>query len=439
MTSTNRATKATRTRILKFGGTSLATPELIRAAAQQIAAIRATGQPVAVVVSAMGHATDALVALAGNVAGHRPTPRELDVLLATGEQAAAALMAMALRTLAIDAASVVGARIGILADSRHGHASIRQVQATEVIDALARGAVPVIAGFQAVDAHGDLVTLGRGGSDTTAVAIAAAIRDAEAPDEPGSCEILTDVAAIHTADPRAFPSSTPIESISAKSMLQLARAGAQVMHSPAVALAIAANVEITVREAHPASPGHLGTRIVPGLHEEPSPIAVGVMPDLHRLRLDDHEHPMPIIESVARDLARQGLAVTIDPTGPGLVLASSDASNAAEAIRSMALQATIVIERDWSLVSLVGLPRDESRRRGFPEPHGWWDGTPSTAWWLIRSPETVGFATGLVELVSTPPVTPGNPTQRNGDYETFDCGEGACREPDRAAGATMSP
>lgn len=432
-----RTSKATRTRVLKYGGTSLATPELLRAAAQQVAAIRAAGHSVAVVVSAMGHATDALVALAGSVAGPRPTPRELDVLLATGEQAAAALMAMALRTLAVDAVSVVGSRIGILTDSRHGQGTIRHVQATEVIEALDRGAVPVIAGFQAVDAHGDLVTLGRGGSDTTAVAIAAAIRDHEAPGSLAHCEILTDVAAIHTADPRAFPSSTPIESISASSMLQLARAGAQVMHSPAVALAIAARVEITVREAHPASPGHPGTRIAPGLDDQATPIAVGVMTDLHRLGTEPAPASGSVLESVAFDLARRGIAVVVDPAGPGLVVSASDASHAAEAIRAVSPEATVVIERDWSLVSLVGLSPNPAARSAFPEPHGWWDGTPSTAWWLIRSPETVAFATGLVEQVSAPGDPRGHPAQRNGDYETFDRGEGACREPARAPGATM--
>ena len=166
----------TRTRVLKFGGTSLATPDLLKAAAAQVAAIRACGEQVAVVVSAMGHTTDALVTIAGQVAGTRPTPRELDTLLATGEQVSAALMAMALRNLGLEASSVCGPRIGITTDARHGAGTIRRVEPVEILAILERGGVPVIAGFQGVDAHGDLVTLGRGGSDTTAVAIAASLR-----------------------------------------------------------------------------------------------------------------------------------------------------------------------------------------------------------------------------------------------------------------------
>jgi aspartokinase len=427
------------TRVLKFGGTSLATPDLLRAAAARVAAIRRTGVPVAVVVSAMGHATDELVTLATQVAGPRPTPRELDVLLATGEQASAALMAMALRILAVDAVSVVGSRIGIVADSRHGHATIRRVDASEVLGALDRGTVPVIAGFQAVDAHGDLVTLGRGGSDTTAVAMAAAIRDHERPGQIARCEIFTDVDGIFAADPRAFPAATPIETISASAMLQLARAGAQVMHSPAVALALAANVEITVSRAHPGpEPGH-GTRIVASVTEESGPVAVGVLVDRHRIRLHSRQPFGRVLDDTRTELGRCGITSLLDRSSGGLIVAAQDAAQSTEILRGLAGNATILVESDWTLVSLVGLEPERCGGIDVEPPTGWWDGTPATAWWLVRSPEAFAFGQRLLDGIAATASPQGDPAQRNGDYETLGREEGALAEPAAARAATITP
>lgn len=427
-----------RTRVLKFGGTSLATPELLRAAAARIASIRSEGNPVAVVVSAMGHATDALVTLAGHIAGSRPTPRELDVLLATGEQASAALMAMALRSLAVDAVSVSGSRLGILADSRHGRAAIRRVEPSEILAAIERGAVPVIAGFQAVDSHGDLVTLGRGGSDTTAVAIAAAIRDHEAPGEIARCEIFTDVPGIHAADPRAFPSASPIGSISAAAMLQLARAGAQVMHSPAVELALAAKVEIEVSEAHPGPGPTRGTRIRTDAVCEAGPIAVGILVDRHRLRLENRGRSADAVAATHAELGRRGISSLIDPGTHGLVIAAHESAQAGELLRGLAGDGAIVIETDWTLVSLVGLERTVRPSQEADPPQGWWDGTPSTAWWLVRAPEASAFATRLLDSLKSPGPPPSDPAQRNGDYETSGRSEGGFAEPQAVPADTMA-
>ncbi len=430
----------TRTRVLKFGGTSLGTPELLRAAALQVAAIRAVGERVAVVVSAMGHATDRLVTLAGAVAGAKPTPRELDVLLATGEQVSAALMAMALRTLGLDATSIVGARIGISTDARHGAGTIRRVEPHEVLECLERGAVPVIAGFQGIDPHGDLVTLGRGGSDTTAVAIAAAIRDHEAPGTLAPCEILTDVPGIFTADPRAVADATPIESISAKAMLQLARVGAQVMHPPAVALALAANVEIVVREAHPGASSGVGTRIVPSRDADHDPSAVGLLVDRTRLRLSGHSSPAGVIRDVREQLGRCHLASLADAASPGLVVAAGDAAEASELLRQRAGSATVIEEPDLTVVSLVGVRSDPSlaMRAGQSLARGWWDGDPPTAWWLLPAAEAIPLARQLLSM-SGPFKPQGDSGQRNGDYETFGSGEGGAREAAAGSPATMIP
>ena len=424
----------TRTRVLKFGGTSLATPELLKAAAAQVAAIRACGEQVAVVVSAMGHTTDALVTIAGQVAGTRPTPRELDTLLATGEQVSAALMAMALRNLGLEASSVCGPRIGITTDARHGAGTIRRVEPVEILAILERGGVPVIAGFQGVDAHGDLVTLGRGGSDTTAVAIAASLRDHEAPGTLARCEILTDVPGICTADPRAVPEAQPIESISAKAMLQLARVGAQVMHAPAVALALAANVEILVREAHPNQRDLPGTRIVPARDAEADPPTVGLLVDRIRLRFDGHPNPVEALEAAERELGRHS-GVIFDTSSPSLIVAAASAADAVAWLRTHAGSAVVIEESDLTVVSLVGASTSRvptSEPIAVPAEHaiatGWWDGEPATAWWLMPAARAIPLAQRLLATVH--PASPrGGLGQRNGDYETLDSGEGSSAGP----------
>lgn len=427
-----------RTRVIKFGGTSLATPDLVRAAAAQIASIRAAGERVAVVVSAMGHATDALVTLAGQVAGPRPTPRELDALLATGEQVSAALMAMALRALGLDAASFCGHRIGIVTDSRHGAGSIRRLEPAELLATLDRGGIPVIAGFQGVDAHGDLVTLGRGGSDTTAVAIAAALRDHESPGGLARCEILTDVPGICTADPRAVPEAEPIAAISARAMLQLARVGAQVMHAPAVSLALAANVEILVREAHPRVAGAAGTRIEPAGNTDDDPQTVGLLVDRTRLRLEGHADPAAVLTKVQQELGRQATGSLVDDTTPGLIVAAGGAADAIELLREHS--ATVIEEPDLTVVSLVGagssraalaVAADESLATG------WWDGEPTAAWWLVPAAAAIPLARRLL-AAGNRDRPQGDPGQRNGDYETLGSGEGAAAGAATIA-ATMAP
>lgn len=413
-----------RTRVLKFGGTSLATPELLKAAASQVASIRTGGGQVVVIVSAMGHATDELVTLAGQVAGPRPTPRELDALLASGEQVSASLMAMALRNLGLDATSLCGHRIGITTDSRHGAGTIRHVEPTEILTTLSRGGIPVVAGFQGVDSHGDLVTLGRGGSDTTAVAIAAAIRDQEAPGTLARCEILTDVPGICTADPRALPEAEPIEAISARAMLQLARVGAQVMHAPAVALAIAANVEILVRDAHSSA---LGTRILPAAYADADPQTVGLLVDRIRIRLEAHADPISVLTRVAQELGRRTTGSLIDARTPGLIVAGGDAADAIELLREHAEGAMLIEEPDLTVVSLVGARSHRAATSLAAESalaDGWWDGEPSTAWWLMPAAGAIPWARTLLAAVN-PPRPQGDPGQRNGDYETLAIGEGS--------------
>jgi len=218
--------------VKKFGGTSVGSPERIRAVAERVARARARGERVALVVSAMGDTTDELLALASAVApGAAATRRrEMDQLLATGEQAAIALVALALEECGVPAVSFTGPQAEIWTDGAHGAARITEVRASRVRRALEEGRVPVVAGFQGLSAAEELTTLGRGGSDTTAVALAIALGAAR-------CDIYTDVDGIYSADPRRVPTARRWDRLAHREALLLALAGAAVLHPRAAALA----------------------------------------------------------------------------------------------------------------------------------------------------------------------------------------------------------
>lgn len=225
--------------VQKFGGTSLENSERLRRAAQLAAQARREGWEVAVVVSAQGDTTDALLARAAELTPS-PAPRELDMLLCTGEQASAALLALALQRQGVPAVSLTGPQAGIHTTSRFSDAPILYIDPKRVERALAQGAIPVVAGFQGVDSNGELTTLGRGGSDTTAVALAAALN-------ADLCRIYTDVDGVYDRDPRRCPDAKRYESIDCEKMLALARGGAQVLHPRCVELARDYHVPLEVR------------------------------------------------------------------------------------------------------------------------------------------------------------------------------------------------
>jgi len=237
--------------VQKFGGTSVADPDRLRRVAQRVVATAETGVQVCVVVSAMGSTTDELIALAGQVS-ERPHPRELDMLLTAGERISMALLAMAINDLGRDAVSFTGSQAGIVTDTRHGKARIVELRVQRVLDALAEGRVVIVAGFQGVSTTSDVTTLGRGGSDTTAVALAAGL-GAEA------CEIYTDVEGVFTADPRIVPSARKLAAVSYEEMLELAASGAKVLALRSVEYARNHGVPIHVRSTFTESDG---TRVV---------------------------------------------------------------------------------------------------------------------------------------------------------------------------------
>jgi aspartate kinase len=227
--------------VQKFGGTSVADPEKILAAARKAIRAQQAGHQVVVVVSAMGHNTDLLIDLARQV-NERPPAREMDMLLSTGEQVSVALMAMAVHSLGYKAVSLTGAQMGITTDNTFTKARIRNISGDRIRKQLEQGNIVIAAGFQGIDEDGNITTLGRGGSDTTAVALAAAL-DADA------CEIHTDVDGVYTTDPRQLPEARQMSRISYDEMLELASLGASVMHNRSIEFAKKYNVPIRVRSS----------------------------------------------------------------------------------------------------------------------------------------------------------------------------------------------
>lgn len=224
--------------VQKFGGSSLADAEKLRRAAKTVLDARHRGHDVAVVVSAMGDTTDELIRLAREL-NPAPDARELDALMSTGENQSAALLSVALGSMGARSVSLAGWQAGMYTDGSHGGAALALTFPSRAAAALKDGVIPVIAGFQGVDIHGDVTTLGRGGSDTSAVALAAAL-GAE------RCEIYTDVNGVYTADPRLVPGARRVNEIDFGDMLLLARAGSQVLHPGSVELAMKNNVELLV-------------------------------------------------------------------------------------------------------------------------------------------------------------------------------------------------
>lgn len=233
--------------VQKYGGTSVADAARISTVADRVVAARGAGDDVVVVVSAMGDTTDDLLALAGQIT-ESPEPRELDMLLTAGERIAMSLLSIAINARGIRAASYTGSQAGIITDTQHGKARIVEIRPQRIRESLDAGNVVIVAGFQGLSTSYDITTLGRGGSDTTAVAMAAAL-GAEV------CEIWTDVDGVYTADPRLEPRARRIDRISSEEMLELAAAGAKVLQTRSVEYARRTGVPLHVRSSFTGGPG----------------------------------------------------------------------------------------------------------------------------------------------------------------------------------------
>ncbi|MFR9804915.1 aspartate kinase [Pseudonocardia sp. RS010] len=275
--------------VQKYGGSSVESAERIKKVAERIVRTRKEGHDVVVVVSAMGDTTDELTDLAEQVSTGAPPPREMDMLLTAGERISNALVAMAIHSLGAEARSFTGSQAGMLTTSRHGDARIVEVNPHRLRSALAEGQIVLVAGFQGMNEDSkDITTLGRGGSDTTAVALAAAL-DADV------CEIYTDVDGVFSADPRIAPKARHLETVTYEEMLELAACGAKVLHLRAVEYARRYNVPLRVRSSYNEKPGTL----VAGSIEE--------------IPLEN-----PIITGVAHDRSEGKITVTGVPDTPGM-------------------------------------------------------------------------------------------------------------------------
>ncbi len=237
--------------VQKFGGTSVGDTDRIKAVAQKIAGFRDQGHSIVVVVSAMSGETNRLLGLAGEMQAE-PDPREMDVLVSTGEQVTIALLCMALKNLGYEARSYTGGQVKILTDNSHTKARIQDIDKARMQDDLSAGRVVVVAGFQGVDETGNITTLGRGGSDTTGVALAAALKTDE-------CQIYTDVDGVYTTDPRVAEQAQRLEQITFEEMLEMASLGSKVLQIRAVEFAGKYNVPLRVMSTFKEGPGTLIT------------------------------------------------------------------------------------------------------------------------------------------------------------------------------------
>lgn len=233
--------------VQKYGGTSVANPERIKAVAKRVIETRQAGHDVVVVLSAMAGETDRLIDLAYEMADE-PDPREQDVLLATGEQVTISLFSIAVNDMGYEAKSLLGHQARIYTDRAYGRARISEIRTEPIWHNIYKGCIPVIAGFQGLDERGNITTLGRGGSDTTAVAVAAALA-------ADVCEIYTDVAGVYTTDPNIYHKARKLQRISYNEMLEMASMGAKVLHMRSVEFAKKYNVPVHVRSSFVDEPG----------------------------------------------------------------------------------------------------------------------------------------------------------------------------------------
>ena len=341
--------------VAKFGGTSVASPERIKNVAKRLVRMRQQGVEVVAVVSAMGKTTDELMGLASAVTA-APPARELDRLLSTGEQVSMTLLAMAIESMGYKSMSFTGRQAGIETDGTHNKAKIIKVHNERILDALEAGYIPVVAGFQGIDANGDITTLGRGGSDTTAVAIAWGIN-------ADVCEIYSDVDGVYTTDPRVAPRARKLDSVCYDDMLELSSAGSGVLQSRAVEFARKWKVVIHSRSAFSEAEGtyikeeyEMEEAVITGIASDTSEVKVTVrgLPDapavaakmFSALAANNVNLDM-IIQNVA-----EGGVTDISFTTPG-----ADLGRAQETLARVVPEIggrEFIVDEDIAKVSLVG-------------------------------------------------------------------------------------
>jgi aspartate kinase len=343
--------------VQKYGGSSVSDAERIKRVAERIVATKKAGHDVCVVVSAMGDTTDELLDLAQQVSP-LPPGRELDMLLTAGERISMALLAMAIANLGASARSFTGSQAGVITDSTHGKARIIDVTPGRITTALGEGHIAIVAGFQGVSQDTkDITTLGRGGSDTTAVALAAAL-------QADVCEIYSDVDGVYSADPRLVPSARHLPTVTYEEMLELAASGAKILHLRCVEYARRYDVPLVVRSSFSSKPGTLITG------EEPVEQAIisGVAHDLSEARVtvvgvpDKPGEAAAIFRAVADaevniDMIVQNVSGATDRTDISFTLPKSDLATAMTALSKLQAQVgfeSLLSDEHIGKVSLVG-------------------------------------------------------------------------------------
>ena len=343
--------------VQKYGGSSLADAEKIRAVARRIAGAWDSGKKVVAVVSAMGNTTDELIALASQVS-NRPSARELDLLLSSGEVVSCTLMAMALRSMGYEAISLTGLQAGIHTDTVHGKARIERVDADRVLRELEAGKIVIVAGFQGITEGLDVTTLGRGGSDTSAVALSAAL-NAE------RCEVYTDVEGIYTADPRIVPNARKLDEITYDEMLELAAYGAK-MHPRSIELASVYNIPIYVASSFGGERGTLIHGDVQMMEHRVKVTGVAHDRNVAKITLRGVPDRPGVAAALFEPLSAIGISVDTIVQNTGLnrftdlsfTVARADLRDAVERVRSLSEEigaGEVATDASLSKVSIVGV------------------------------------------------------------------------------------
>jgi aspartate kinase len=344
--------------VQKYGGTSVGSIERIKAVAERVVHTYKQGNRVVVIVSAMAGETDKFIRLA-HQASLNPDDREMDLLLSSGERISAALTAIAIRDSGVESMSFTGRQVGIITDEAHTKAKIERITGERVKNALDKGIIPVVAGFQGVTETSDVTTLGRGGSDLTAVAVAASLK-------ADLCEIYTDVDGVYTTDPNIVPDARKLNKISYDEMLELASLGAKVLQTRSVEFAKKYDVPVVVRSSFNENPGTLVVKededmekvVVSGVAYDKNQakitvIAVRDMPGIAAKLFNFIAHAHIIVDMIAQNISSDGKTTDISFTVP-----KTDSKKALEITRGVAVDLgakDVVLREDIAKVSIIGV------------------------------------------------------------------------------------
>lgn len=340
--------------VQKYGGSSVGTIERIKRVAESIIKRKHRGDSVIVVVSAMGDTTDELIALARQITDN-PDKRELDALLSTGEIISSALLAITLKNLEYDAISYTAYQIGIKTSGNYGKSLIDDIDGSKIKDSLKEGKIVIVAGFQGINEDGDITTLGRGGSDTTAVAIAVKVM--------GICEIYTDVDGIYSVDPRKYKAAKKLPEIDYEEMLELASLGAQIMHSRSVELGQKYGVPIYVGLSNSAIKGTV-IKEVKNMNMESKPVTgLATSDDDVAITIEDISYDINVLSNLFEALATKRINVDmISQTSPinervniSFTIPKEDLKESLEVVKVYAGREQISIDEDITKFSMVGI------------------------------------------------------------------------------------